>query len=68
MGDQSGAANQPDGDQGDADVADDSVLSAEKILSRDAKKISTPGHLVWLDRHRRRGITQPIALNIIQNL
>jgi len=38
VGDQSGAANQPDGDQGDADVADDSVLSAEKILSRDAKK------------------------------
>jgi hypothetical protein len=44
VGDQSGAANQPDGDQGDADVADDSVLSAGKILSRDAKKISTPEH------------------------
>jgi hypothetical protein len=39
VGDQSGAANQPDGDQGDADVADDSVLSAEKVLSRDAKDI-----------------------------
>jgi hypothetical protein len=39
VGDQSGAANQPDGDQGDADVADDSVLSAGKVLSRDAKDI-----------------------------
>jgi hypothetical protein len=35
---QSGAANQPDGDQGDAEVADDDVLSAGKILSRTSKK------------------------------
>jgi hypothetical protein len=55
VGDQSGAANQPDGDQGDADVADDSVLSAEKVLSRDAKKISTPGQAACHYKGMERG-------------
>lgn len=48
VGDQSGVANQPDSDQGDADVADDGTLSVGKILSRTRKKISTPKHPVWL--------------------
>ena len=47
-GDQSDATNRPGGDQGDADVADDGVLSAGTILLRGAKKISTSEHPVWL--------------------
>jgi hypothetical protein len=48
VGDQSDAAKQAEGNQSDADVADDGVLSGGENSVTRIKKISTPERPVWL--------------------